>query len=102
MKRPIVLKVVVQRKVPSLNALFGMNHWARKKEKEKTQSALLSALDPSATDCSTPTTSSEASSILSTAYGTLALFMMTAKQTSSSRSRKGKSPTARKRKPKSP
>ena len=30
--------------VPSLNRLFAMHHWAREKEKKKTQDAVLSAL----------------------------------------------------------
>lgn len=31
-------------RVPTLNAMFAMNHWGRRKEKQKVQAAFLSAL----------------------------------------------------------
>ena len=95
------LTIQVDHQVPSLNKLFSMNHWGRKKEKDITQLAVLSALNHSAHGFSTQTISSEVRSILSIASDTLGSFMTTGKQTSRSRSRKKKSPTKRKSKRKS-
>lgn len=47
----IVLRV--DRKVPSLNVLLAQNRWQRKKERDATQRAVLSALKAAAEDSST-------------------------------------------------
>lgn len=80
------LKLVVKYRVPSLNRLFAMNHWERAKERRKAHLALLSALSPTDTRYLTQTTSAQRA--LSTAYGTLALYLATGRKTSNSRSRK--------------
>lgn len=38
------VRLEIDYKIPSLNALFAMNHWGRTREKKKAQSALSSAL----------------------------------------------------------
>lgn len=88
------LKIVVWRKLPSLNALFAMGHWQRSKEKSETQTALLSALQLSGSGSSIQIT--VAQSILSTAYDTLACYLTTDRKTSSLRLRRPKSKRKRK------
>lgn len=76
------LKLVVHYKVPSLNRLFKMNHWQRAKERSKAHLALLSALSPTEPSYLTQTTSAQKA--LSTAFDTLALYLMTGPKTLSS------------------
>jgi len=83
---PGTLTLIVHHPVPSLNALFAMTHWQRHREKRATLDALLSALSPSALDCSMPTTWWEDRSILRTAYDTLALYRAMQKRRSALKS----------------
>jgi hypothetical protein len=48
------IKLVVRRRVPSLNVLFAMSHWQRTKEKNATQAAFKSALRAIEGGLSTP------------------------------------------------
>jgi hypothetical protein len=41
------VKLTIKHPVPSLNKLFSMNPWQRKREKEQTQRAFMSALQAS-------------------------------------------------------
>lgn len=52
---PPNLLLVIRHPVPSLNALFGMQHWQRVKEKKATQAAFLSALRALDAELSTQT-----------------------------------------------
>ena len=87
------IKLVVNYRVPSLNKLFKMNHFARFKERRKAHHELLSALDRADRSCSIPTT--YAQRVLSTACVTLALYLTTARKTSSSSSPKRSAPKKR-------
>ncbi len=78
------IKLVVHYRVPSLNALFKLNHWQRAKERKKAHLALLSALGLSAIGYLTPTTSAQNRSL--TASATLASYLVTGQMISSSRS----------------
>ena len=86
--KPTTLTLNVYHPVPSLNKLFAMGHWQRKKEKEATQRAVLSALQVAESGFSTQTTLPP--SILSTACDTLASYMTTARQISYTKSLKKK------------
>lgn len=95
------ITLVVAHPVPSLNTLFAMSHWGRKRERDKTQAALLSALSATATDSSTRTTSAQ--NTLSMACATLASYLATRKRTSITNARaKSKSPPKPKNEPSSP
>lgn len=61
-------KMVIYHTVPSLNRLFAMNHWQRRREKKATQAAFLSMLKASGADSSTTTICAQ--SFLSTAFAT--------------------------------
>ena len=59
------LTITVKYVVPSLNALFAMNHWQRAKARKQTAAAFESALSPEGVAFLTPTISAEkASSIV--------------------------------------
>lgn len=73
-------------KVPSLNALFAMNHWQRRKEKQKAQAAFMSALRHSAQGSLTPITSPQ--NFWSIAADTLASSLMIRQKKSSIRAAK--------------
>ena len=81
--------LTIRHPVPSLNALFGMSHWARLREKKKIQAAFAYALLALGEDSSTRTTWPP--SILSTASDMLASFGMTGRKTSSSKSARKRS-----------
>src|SRR6266446_10128875 len=89
MDRPDSLRLIVRHKVPSLNVLFSMNPWQRRKEKIATQHALLSALKVSAGASSIPITCAE--NFLSMLSGTLQQFLGTEKKISTCKSLKRRS-----------
>jgi hypothetical protein len=82
------MKLVVYHPVPSLNKLFGMNHWQRQKEKKATQAAFRSALLALGDGYSIKTTLWENSP--STAAGMLALFDKTLQTQSAMKSARSK------------
>lgn len=82
------IKLVVRHRVPSLNELFRMNPWQRRKEKQETQSAMLSAYGAFDHDFATRTIFAQ--NTLSTACDTLARFLTTAHKTSHSQSASSK------------
>jgi hypothetical protein len=90
------LTLVIHYPVPSLNRLFALGHWQRRKEKQATQAAVLSALRRAVLERSIQTTA--APSILSTACAMLASYMTTDQGTLSYRSSKRKSRTRKTRK----
>ena len=91
---PETILLVLKYRVPSLNRLFSMNHWQRRKEKQQAQLATLSALKAAAADSSTPIIS--VGSKLWTAYDTLASYMATARTKSTTKSAKSKSRSRKK------
>lgn len=84
------IKIVVRYQVPSLNTLFAMNPWQRRRERMNCHRILLLELHESYTfqlrrtgrDQLTPTISQEAANIWWTAYDTLRSYMETARRTS--------------------
>jgi len=88
------LIIDVEHAVPSLNKMFGMNHWQRRREKKDTQDAFQSSLRLIEDGCSTKTT--YASNTSWTVSDMLGLFRMTIHKQSTSRSAKSKSAKARK------
>jgi len=87
------LKLVIRHPVPSLNRLFAMNHWARQKEKQKTQQWFYSALCESQVtedDYSTLITLREAASIFLIAVNMHNSSRTTGRKTSPSKSAKKK------------
>mgnify|MGYP003639519899 CR=1 FL=1 len=92
---PLRINILVKYRLPSLNALFGMNHWQRTKEKKAEQAAFVSALRHAAIASSIPTIS--APSILSMLCDTAEHSLMTEKRTSTSRAGKKKSRAKRKK-----
>ena len=81
------LRLVVRHPVPSLNRLFAMNPWQRRREKLATQGAFASALSASGLDSAIQTTF--ARNILSIASATRGSSPTTHR--SASRSKSGKS-----------
>lgn len=77
--------LVLNYRVPSLNALFSMSHWQRHRERKKAHLALLSALQVGAGNYSTQTTLQEAANMLWMAYDTLASYLTTQQRTSGSK-----------------
>lgn len=77
---PGEIRLTVRHNVPSLNRLFAMNPWQRKKEKEKTQAAFMSALQVSGLGSAILTTFARNTS--STASATRGLSGMIARKTS--------------------
>jgi hypothetical protein len=53
------IRLVVRHPLPSWNAVCALGHWQRAKLKEGIQLAFLSALQATAADCSTKTTSAK-------------------------------------------
>jgi hypothetical protein len=58
------IRLVVRHPVPSLNRLFAMNPWQRRREKLATQGAFASALSASGLDCATLTTFARNTSLI--------------------------------------
>jgi len=83
------VRLVVWRKTPSLNLLFGMGHWQRKKEKQATQVAFASALKDAGCDSLTLTTFARNTSLIAAA--TRASSRTTGRKTSNFKSRKRRS-----------
>lgn len=80
------IKLVLKHPVPSLNKLFAMNPWQRKKEKQKTQVAFHGALlrsQATEDDYLTLITLREAASIFWIAVNTASSYRTIAKKTSS-------------------
>src|SRR5690606_10942059 len=69
------IHIVIPGRLPSWNAILAMEHWARAKYKQQIQHAFLSALQHSASDCSTKTT--YVKSTMSTACATLGSYLAT-------------------------
>jgi hypothetical protein len=90
------LTLVIHYPVPSLNHLFALGHWQRRKEKQATQAAVLSALRRAVLERSIQTTA--APSILSTACAMLESYMTTDQRTLSCKSSRRKSRTRKTRK----
>lgn len=88
---PPWIELRVKHKVPSLNQLLAMNPWQRRKEKQKTQAAVLSALKAAESDLSTheQTFTAEQSS-LRIHYNTLLSYTMTQRSSPKELSRKQK------------
>ena len=61
------IKLVVRHPVPSLNRLFAMNPWQRRREKLATQAAFASALSASALDSAIQTTFARNTSLIASA-----------------------------------
>jgi hypothetical protein len=61
------IRLVVWRLVPSLNRLFAMNPWQRRREKLATQAAFASALSASALDSAIQTTFARNTSLIASA-----------------------------------
>ena len=80
------LKLVVHHTMPSLNRLFSMGHWQRRKEKLSTQAAFASALKATGLDSATQTTFAQNTSL--TASGMRASSRTTRRNSSRSKSRK--------------
>lgn len=89
------IKLIVRHKVPSLNRLFAMNPWTRKKEKEQTQAAFMSALQASGADSSTLTTFARSISLI--AAGMSGGSKMIGKKISRSKFAKSKSKRAKRK-----
>jgi hypothetical protein len=83
-----IIKLVVRHPVPSLNKLFAMNPWQRRREKRDTQIEFVSVLLASELGSATLTTFAQNTSW--TALGTRALSGMIDRKTSSSKSDKSK------------
>ncbi len=58
------MAITVKYVVPSLNALFAMNHWQRAKARKLTAAAFASALSPEGVAFLTPTISVERASLI--------------------------------------
>ena len=58
------LRLVVRHPVPSLNRLFAMNPWQRRREKRATQGAFASALSASGLDSAIQTTFARNTSLI--------------------------------------
>ena len=78
------IKIVVRHPVPSLNRLFAMNPWQRRREKLATQAAFASALSASGLDSATQTTFARNTSLIASA--TRDSSRMTRRSSSRSRS----------------
>ena len=87
------IRLVVWRKIPSLNELFNMSPWSRRRERVNTQKDLLFALQLADRDSSTQTIC--ARNTLSTAYATLDSYLTTPRTKSSSKFVRKKSPSSR-------
>ena len=61
------IRLVVRHPVPSLNRLFAMNPWQRRREKLATQSAFASALSASGLDSAIQTTFARNTSLIASA-----------------------------------
>ena len=61
------LRLVVRHPVPSLNRLFAMNPWQRRREKRATQGAFASALSASGLDSAIRTTFARNTSLIASA-----------------------------------
>lgn len=95
MQKGSSVKLVVYHPVPSLNKLFAMNPWQRRKEKKTTQCAFRDALSASQAtegDYLTLITLREAASIFSIAVNIHSLSTTTGPKTSSSKCVRRKSP----------
>lgn len=93
------LRLVVLYRTPSLNQTK-RQHWAAQfKEKRKAMTALLSALQATASDPSTPIISPGASRTFSTAADTLACYLATNRGASGSKPSKSASGRTRKKRP---
>lgn len=89
---PPWIELRVKHKVPSLNQLFAMNPWQRRKEKQRTQAAVLSALKAAAEDSLIhERTFTAEQSLLKTHYNTLQSYIMTQRSSPKELSRKRKS-----------
>lgn len=86
-------RIVIPYRLPSLNALFAMQHWQRIKEKKKAQANFESTLRGAAAGKSTPTMSFQ--STCSTASAALDSYLTTMQTLSNSRSRKPRSKQSR-------
>lgn len=88
---PPWIELRVKHKVPSLNQLLAMNPWQRRKEKQKTQAAVLSALKAAESDLSTHAQIFTAEvSTLKTLACTLERYMTTIRSSPKELSRKQK------------
>ena len=77
---PPLITLIVKHKVPSLNQLFAMNPWQRKKERYRSQCAVMSALKAGVEDLSTRgETCGEELFFWKTHYDTLAFYLTTMK-----------------------
>lgn len=85
------INFVVPYRIPSLNSLFDMNHWDRKRERHKAQVAVLYALRATANACLTGKTSSGDASTWLMHCDMLESYLMTDRSKSSSKSGKSKS-----------
>lgn len=81
---PYSCKLIIYHPVPSLNRLFGMNHWQRRREKKATQAAFLSMLKASGFDSWTTTICAASFSLTASATRSSS---RTTRQSSSLRSR---------------
>lgn len=95
--RRLLLTLTVPGRLPSLNALLGMQHWARHKLKQEIARDFLSALRVLGSDCSMKITSSP--SIIRTYVDTLESFLRTRLESAKSKRTKGRPKKARKSTP---
>ena len=84
------IRLVVRHPVPSLNRLFAMNPWQRRREKLATQSAFASALSASALASAIQTTFARNTSLI--ACATRASSGMTRRNSSRSKSGRSNAP----------
>ena len=82
------IKLFAPRKVPSLNTLFAMGHWQRRREKLATQDVVLLGLKALGRDSLTQITFALSGFLMP--YDMLELYMTTDRKTSSTKSRKKK------------
>jgi len=80
----LVFSITIPGRLPSWNAILGMEHWARYQFKKQLADAFLYELQRSARDCSTRTTLQR--SIMLTYADTLALYLTTAQAKRKSKS----------------
>lgn len=82
------IRIVVPGPIPSWNEILKLEHWGRDKLKKEIQESFLSALQRSASDCSTRTIS--AKSTMSIAADTLVSYQATQRAKRASRRAKKK------------
>lgn len=90
----LILRLIVPGRLPSWNALLGMSHWQRLKEKKRHQREFISALSLSENASSIPIICARSGTLILSDIAEL--FKETSRTKSPSKRRKGKRVKARK------